>query len=206
MLQAIAKLIDFDPNIFDHGAIIEDFTHKFARSWVNIDGEYYRINALYQDDDDNYKLKCSDIDDDIQYIQVNRIRKITPFMPETGLYKSKYGLVYLSRVPARQWLKSYAEGKNYKLTPLAHGIGDGLPNTRNTILDPASEFHRETMIDSSNQIWLHWRRVGTLDRHTIYLDNDKFLKEITELWPQYQITSGAKPQPAQRVEKLILDF
>lgn len=204
MLDVIAKLVDFDPRRFDTGQIIEDFHHKFSNSWVIIDGEFQRVNNLYQDDDDAFILKTTDLDGDNQYLKVDRIREIKKHMPKTGLYKSEYGLLYLHRVPARQWLKSYAEGKNYRITPLS-GVN---PNTKNTVLNDESEYHPETMLDAYHRVWLHWKQVGHLvpREHTIYLDSDKFTKEIQELWPQYRITSDAKPQPARRDEELITDF
>lgn len=208
MLEVIANLIEFDPDVFEDSQILEDFNHKFLNSWVNIDGKFQRVISLYQDDDEQYVLKTSNLEGDSEYLKLNRIRKITKHMPETGLYKSKYGLLYLARLPARQWLKSYAEGKNYRLHALAQGKDGGTPNTRNTVLNPDSEYNRETMIDDYNQVWLHWRNVGTLDKrsHTIYLATNTFIKEITELWPQYQITSGAKPRLDQQDAKLITDF
>lgn len=206
MLDIIAKLIDFDPQIFSPSQIIEDFSHKFAGSWVSIDDDFYKVLSLYEDDDSTYKLKVSNLDGDNQYLNIKHIRKITPFLPPTGLYKSVHGVAYLSRLPARQWLKSFADNKNYKCTTLATTAG--IPNARNTILSPEAQFHQETMLDHAGCVWLHWRNVGKLDgrKNTIYLNDDTFLKEITELWPQYQITSAAKPQPVLLDERLITDF
>lgn len=207
MLDVIAKLVDFDPDIFSHQAIQQDFEHKFVGSWVNIDGKFFRVVHLYHDDDEDYVLKVADLKADNHYLKVSQIHKITKHMPETGLYKSKHGVLYLSRIPARQWLKSYAEGKNYQIHLLTRN-GDTVPNTHNTVLNPESEFHRETMIDHDNNVWLHWKKVGKLDKRTyqINLQDDTFSKEIQELWPQYRITSGAEPQPVPLDGELITDF
>lgn len=200
MLQQIADLVEFDLKRFSPEQVIDDLNHKFHNSWLKIDGKYYKFrNAGF-----SRNLPYLDLELDGADITLKELKTIEKVLPKTGLYASKESLIYLYRVPYRQWIKSLAIGQNYKTKILVnkHPLG---PALFNTILIPNPTYAKETII-YDNKVFLHWKEVGRVEEGTIVVTDNLFFEEVKELWKyEYQISLEAKRhQP--KVEKLILDF
>lgn len=205
MLQQIAELIDFDPKVFIGQQIVEDFNHKFQKSILKIDGKHHIISIL-----EDRKVRCGvelilhtlDAYGDAHTVKhINRIERV---LPQTGLYSSNKGLLYLYRLPKRQWIKSLSINNNYKTFILDHGDQGEAPDIWDTVLIDNPTYAKETLIYKNN-VYLHWKKVGKIQDSKIYVTNEKFFEEIKELWKQYPIILGAAPQ-LQKAEKLVLDF
>lgn len=208
MIEAIAELIEFDTDLFENQQIMEDFNHKFHGSWIEVNGIPHKLEQVEIHDGDNYRiiLHTTDLKQNEKVFDHDDVISLKRITPQTGLYLSDWGLVYLSRLPHRQWIKSFFPGQNYQVHVLQRSPNKPVaPNARNTVLNPKAAFHKESMI-YQNAVWLHWRKVGTVKDDMIKLASNKFQKEIKELWPQYLITLDAKPQPALQVANLITDF
>lgn len=197
MLNVIAKFMDYDPLLTSKDDIYSDFLHKYRDTYILINNEFYYVTNLHGNT--LYVLTLNNEEKDFGADDIHVIEK---FMPETGLYKSDTGLLYLYRIPARQYLKSFAPGQNYETIVLENRKGT---TVKSNVLVSDPNFYPETCIFDKN-VYLGWIKVGTKGIRTIYLEKPQFLEEIRELWPQYMITTEPNPQQKHTEEKLILDF
>lgn len=200
-IDLLAKLVDFDQNYFSPHDIIDEFNHKYGNSFLNVDGVPFHIKrASIQEDEDH--------EDDNDYVlletymgdNIRQVLEIAPIHPPTGLYASKRGLLYLYRIPQRQWIKSFSPNRNYGVNTL---LGD--PTVMNTVLVRNPKYAKESIIHD-NKVFLHWKYVADLSNGMITMKNKHFTKEIKELWPQYRILLAADPLPGQQDADLQLDF
>jgi len=114
-------------------------------------------------------------------------------------------LIYLYRLPKRQWIKSFSIGANYNALVLQQETADTPPTSWNTVFTADHVYQKETII-YKDIVYLHWLPVGKVIDDTIFVSNKNFIEEVKELWsPQFQIILDANP-PQQREESLILDF
>lgn len=204
MLNKIAKFIDFDPNRQGAGAIIEEFNHKYKESWLLVDGKPTLIHK-FSFNGENFSLTMTPLGKMAdQYLEITTIE---PFVPKTGLYGNKDGLIYLHRLPQRQWTKGFCLNKNYISKTLVKRDGIRDINVIKHLTHNETQYAAESIIHSE-KVFLHWKRVGDfkLDTGKIHLKNNVFLKELQELWPQLPITLDAVHQSKPMEEKLILDF
>lgn len=201
MLQEIAELIDFDPKVFIEQQIVEDFNHKFQNSILKIDGKHHIISILEKNAGKLVLLTLDAYGDAHTVKHINRIERV---LPQTGLYSSNKGLLYLYRLPKRQWIKSLSINNNYKTFILNHGDQGEAPDIWDTVLIDNPTYAKETLIYKNN-VYLHWKKVGKIQDSKIYVTNKNFFEEIKELWKPYPIILGAVPQ-LQKEEKLVLDF
>ena len=204
MLNKIADLIEFDPNRFSSDAIITEFNHKFVESILKIDGAYHKVTGLLVENGKPLLWTISKSNE-----AENKLKAITTIekvQPKTGLYSSKHGLLYLYRLPKRQWIKSLALRKNYEAQELALNE-NSRPTIYNTVLIDNAKYDKESIIHD-DVVYLHWRAVGrVVEGDTILVTNPIFLEEIKELWnSQYRIILDANHQPQKVDAKLILDF
>jgi hypothetical protein len=198
LVDIIAKFTDYDTNKTDEGEIIADFLHKYKMTTVKINGFYRTIRSA----DNTYLFTTDEKRGSIEY-KASEIKSLEKLMPATGLYASKYGLVYLTRLPQRQWLKSFCLDKNYAMLYLDNPTGE--ITVENTIFNPL-HFDEETLIYNDN-LYIGWKNVGKLvSKDKVFLVKPQFKEEIEELWPQLKITSEANSQPKYMDERLMLDF
>lgn len=202
MLQQIADLVEFDLDRFSENQVIEDFNHKFNRAILKIDGAYLKVSHL---EARPKGLSLYTFDKKGEEVVIKGANSIEKVLPKTGLYSSPYGLLYLYRLPKRQWIKSLSLGNNYNIHVLATGLKEEMPSIYDTVLVDKPTYDKESVI-YKNIVYLHWKKVGKLVHDTIVVTKEKFIEEIKELWnQQYQITLDVKHQP-QKAERLIVDF
>lgn len=202
MLQQIADLVEFDLNRFSEGQVLEDFNHKFQNSILKIDGTYLKVSHLERLEKE---LLLYAVDKEDNEIKIKELKTIEKVLPKTGLYSSKYGMLYLYRMPKRQWIKSLKIGANYDIHTLMAGVNDKIPTIWNTVLAEEHEYNKESMI-YRDIVYLHWTKVGKVVDKTILVTKEKFIEEIKEIWnQQYQIISDAN-NLRRKAERLTLDF
>jgi hypothetical protein len=205
MLKKIAKFIDFDLARMGAGPAIEEFNHKYAGSWCLVNKQPTFINKLKPDVHGNIRLIVSNLDGTT--ITLDKIDSIDTLAPKTGLYANKDSLIYLYRIPNRQWTKGLAFGANYSYKRLlgARNLSD--INAVKLVTDPDISYAKESLI-IDDRVYLHWKQVGTFNEESqkIHLTNNHFLRELQEIWPQLQITLDAQPHKNVMEERLILDF
>jgi hypothetical protein len=201
LIDSIAKFMDFDRKKVQDAVILTEFQHKYQHTTVKINGIYHTIQVI-----DNNLLYAQELETGNGQIY-KEIDTIEAAHPPTGLYASEHGLLYLSRLPYKQWKKSLYLGENYNITVLKRGKTKENPNLVNTVFNKHNEYHPET-IEYQGEIWLGWVKVGVLDKDDgiIRVEKPTFKEEITELWTQYPVILGLKPQPKPMVAELILDF
>lgn len=205
MINKIAKLLDFNLDVMGIDNIIEEFNHKYKSSWVLLDKEPIFIHKLSHKLDNTYELLLSKLEKQAE--QVTNIKAIENFLPKTGLYANSKDLIYLYRLPNRQWTKSFSIGANYAYKRLK-GVNRFDDYTLvNILTNPDTIYEKETCI-FGDCVYLHWKKVGIFNepRQTIYVTDNRFIKELNELWPQFQISLDAKPQINIMGENLILGF
>ena len=203
MLNKIADFIEFNVNRQGYAAVIEEFNHKYANSWILLNGTPHLIHQIKQNGQKLVASPMGELSKD--YTDIKSIQNITP---KTGLYANKERLVYLYRIPNRQWTKGFSAGNNYQYKSLAKDpTVRGDINIIKHLFDPTTVFQPETMI-FDDKVFLHWQKIGNLNPLSgkIHVNNNRFIKELEELWPQYRITLDALNQPKDMDVKLILDF
>jgi len=200
LIDSIAKFMDFDRKKVRDDVIVTEFHHKYQHTIVKVNGIYRTIQLL-----ENDLLYVKELDG--INLMLDEIESIESVNPPTGLYASEHGLLYLSRLPFRQWKKSIYSGENYMVTVLKRVKGKDSPHLVNTVFNKHNEYQPET-IEHQGEIWLGWIKVGVFDKEDgiIRLEKPTFKEEITELWTQYPVILGLKPQPKPMVAELILDF
>jgi hypothetical protein len=200
LIDSIAKFMDFDRKKVQDAVILTEFQHKYQHTVVKINGIYHTIQVV-----DNNLLYAKELETDLGQIY-KEIESIESVNPPTGLYASEHGLLYLSRLPYRQWKKSLYVVENYSITVLKVAKGKS-PHLINTVFSKHNEYHPET-IEYQGEIWLGWVKVGVLDKDDgiIRVEKPTFKEEITELWTQYPVILGLKPQQKRMDAELILDF
>jgi hypothetical protein len=202
MLNKIADLVEFDRERFSEAQIIEDFNHKFHRSILKIDGEYRTVSLLQSR---ARGLTLDVFNEKGDELGIKYLKTIEKVLPATGLYSSDKGLLYLYRIPRRQWVKSLSLNQNYKVQMIERGPMGEVPSIYDTVLVDNPRYAKESLIHNNN-VYLHWKRVGKVKNGALVVTNKNFLEEIKELWnTQYQTITEAD-LPPQKVEKLILDF
>lgn len=193
--------MDFDRKKVQDAVILTEFQHKYQHTLVKINNIYHTIQVF-----DNNLLYAQELETGNRqaYKEIDSIESV---LPPTGLYASEHGLLYLHRLPYRQWKKSLYLGENYNITVLKRGKTKESPNLVNTVFNKEHEYQPET-IKYQNEIWLGWIKVGVLDKDDdiIRLEKATFKEEITELWTQYPVILGLKPQPKHMDVELMLDF
>jgi hypothetical protein len=201
LIDSIAKFMDFDRKKVQDAVILTEFQHKYQHTIVKINNIYHTIQVV-----ENNLLYAKELETDLGQIY-KEIESIESVLPPTGLYASEHGLLYLSRLPFRQWKKSLYVGENYHITVLKRGKTKESPNLVNTVFSKEHEYQLET-IKYENEIWLGWIKVGVFEpvQGVIWLEKPTFKEEITELWTQYPVILGLKPQPKPMDVELMLDF
>jgi len=177
LLDNIAKLLDFKTNQLN--LIKTEFNHKFAETWMRIDGEAVYINTytdgLISTLNKNFNVKEN--------------HTIEPIILEPGLYTNNRSLYYVKRIPQKQWYKSFRPGSNTHLELLA---GPRLQNNAQIL----TLTHYKESCFFQNHLYLHHIIVGGMGEFgRVYLQFPQFEKEIKELWPQLKITLEPMPQP-----------
>ena len=202
MLQQIADLVEFDRERFSEDQILEDFNHKFHNSVLKIDGQFLTASLANKKNGIVFLHAFNNKGEELAITKAKTIEKVRP---PTGLYSSPKGLLYLHRIPKRQWIKSFSLNNNYRVIALKKGKEGSIPAVFDTILVDTPTYAKESMI-YDNDVYLHWAKVGKVVNDTLYVTNKNFFEEIKELWnQQYQIILDADNQ-LQKAEKLILDF
>ena len=203
MLYKIADFIEFNPNRQGLAAVIEEFNHKYANSWLLLNGTPHLIHQIKQNGQKLIASPMGELSKD--YTDIKSIQNITP---KTGLYANKERLVYLYRIPNRQWTKGFSTGNNYQYKSLAKDANvKGDVNIIKHLFDPTTRYHPESMI-FDGKVFLHWQKIGYTDNNSgkIHVNNNRFIKELEELWPQYRITLDAHNPPKDMDARLITDF
>jgi hypothetical protein len=201
LIDSIAKFMDFDRKKVTDAVIVTEFQHKYQHTIVKINNIYHTIQVV-----DDALLYAQELETGMGQVY-KEIDSIESVNPPTGLYASEHGLLYLSRLPYRQWKKSLFVGENYNITVLKRGKTKESPNLVNTVFSKEHEYQLET-IKYEDEIWLGWIKVGVFDKDDgiIRLEKPTFKEEITELWTQYPVILGLKPQPKPMDVELMLDF
>lgn len=204
MLKKIARFIEFDLKRLGVGAVQEEFNHKYKDSWLVINDKLMLVAGLHVRGV-RVELHASPVGEGGLILE--DIQSIAPFNPKTGLYSAPEGLIYLHRVPARQWTKGFKIGKNYQHKTLIRANPNRDVNVVKLLNHKDVQYHPETQL-FQNKLFLHWKHVGDFKEETqkLHLKNNHFIKEIQELWPQLQITLDAVSPKKPMVERLILDF
>ena len=206
MLKKIAKLLDFNIERMGVGHIIEEFNHKYRNSWLLINNTPMLITKLKTNMEGKTVLLASSFTARSHIVE--NVESIQAVHPKTGLYANGDTLIYLYRTPYRQWTKGFALGQNYKYSVLEDNGKDIYDTTVAKIaLSPESDYAEESLI-FQDKVYLHWKKVGTFNEptETIHLSNNRFLKEIEELWKPLAVTLDAKYHKNVMEEKLMLDF
>lgn len=181
MIEDIAKFIDFNPKMHDDNKIINEFIHKYENTYLWINNKLTKIVSILQNPDTGiWELNEN----------ILNIESIREFTPKTGLYFDNNWLIYLYRVPKRQWKKSFAFKENYDaiiLQPKKTILSS--KTLVNFITDKNTDYAKESAIYNNN-VYLHTVTVGTVDRKTLLIQ-DRYQKEIEELWKQYKVISVA---------------
>lgn len=200
MLKQIADLVEFDLDRFTEEQVVTEFNHKFSGTILKVDGKYITITYLKNRVG---KLSLYWMSPEFKEEVITKLTTIEKVMPKSGLYASEHGLLYLHKLPKRQWLKSFKIESNYNLLVLATHRGE--LTLFNTVLVDNPIYQKESII-YRDKVYLHWKVVGELFDGIIHVTNKNFFEEVKELWnQQYQVTLEAKPRQ-QKEEKLILDF
>jgi hypothetical protein len=205
MWDKIARFIDYDENRMSHEQIREEFNHKYANSWVLINGEPTQVIILKNRNDGNAELWITNTKGEAT--KLPKLLTIARFTPKTGLYSNSKYLLYLYRIPNRQWTKGFALGANYASHLLESPDKFEDKDLLELILNPETIYSPESVIFKNN-IYLHWKKIGTYNEMTqrLHLKDDHFKKEIEEIWKPYKVTLDQLPQKNAMEEKLMLDF
>jgi hypothetical protein len=202
MLKKISKFLDFDPERVGTGLILDEFNHKFGNSWVLLEGLPTLIKDLYINEEGFPILRIIKHKEEATII--NDFTTIENFSPKTGLYSLEDTLLYLKRIPNKQWRKGFCMGSNYEIIQLK---GRDRQNSIDIIINPKTKYNTETIIHKK-ELYLHWKYIGNVDniKRTITLFNNHFEKETKELWKQYKVGLEV-PFPKNAMEEnLIMDF
>lgn len=185
-LEVIAQFMDFE--LKQYKLIQEEFNHKYTGTILKINGEYTRISGC----------SCTPNNCVIYGINTYDPISIEEWNPEVGLYLYKNKeLVFISRLPERQYLKSFKSGANYSIERL-NSIG---PKQRAAEFNPNELQFQGIHCIFNNTLYLFKHEIGLVDKKTIYLFPDyfkKFNKDIEELCPNYNITSLTSLNPLPR--------
>ena len=104
LLQNIYELLDFSKQT-DLTIVLNEFTHKFKHTIVKINDKLETIkhidNVILLTDKNKYPL--------------NSDTKIETFLPESGWYQDKTCTIFLSKLPQRQWNKSFSLDQTHKI-------------------------------------------------------------------------------------------
>jgi len=131
MLNKIADLVEFDLDRFSPDQVIEDFNHKFSGSILKINDKYYKVDTARYKNGAVILYLYTQEGKEIIITQAHSIERVTP---KTGLYASDNGLLYLYRMPKRQWIKSLSIGNNYRIEVLDTGVNGSIPVLWDTVL------------------------------------------------------------------------
>ena len=202
MFKKLGKFLDLDLNRMGEALILDEFNHKFSRSWVLLDGIPTNIIKLFVKETGEPVLTIVKHKEKVTNIQ--DFTTIENLSPKTGLYSLEDTLLYLRRVPYKQWTKGFSPGNNYEIIPLR-----GLDKQSNIdiIFNPKTSYNAETIIHKKD-LYLHWKCIGNVDANKkhITLFNDHFEKETKELWKLYKVTLGVPLHKNAMGENLIMDF
>jgi hypothetical protein len=182
MPKRIAELVGFDLERFSIVQALEEANKKFVSTWVLINGTPCRILGF---DKTTFTFE-NNKNKDGKVLKYSDIISISAVMPETGLYSTSQGLYYIGRLPRRQWLKSYALGRNY----VAHPLLDCTSVNPSVDLILSKENHKfnKTALFHNNILFLKWKKIGHYDKNgTTVLSTLKYLNEIKQIWPQFRV-------------------
>ena len=202
MLKKISKFLDFDPERVDKNLILDEFNHKFGKSWILLDGLPTYIIELCINEEGSPVLVI--VKHKEQATTIHDFTTIENFSPKTGLYSLEDTLLYLKRIPHKQWRKGFSIGSNYEVISLK---GREKQGSIDIIVNPKTNYNTETIIHKK-ELYLHWKYIGNVDniKKTITLFNNHFEKETKELWKQYKVGLEV-PFPKNAMEEnLIMDF
>lgn len=199
MLKQIAEFIDYDVDRFSEGDILTEFDHKYRGSYIKLNNTLGKFIKFTLGKGIYFRNSTTGIESIVKHID-----SIEAYHPKTGLYMNKGSLVYLHRMPNRQWIKSFSPGNNYTAYWLSFG---DIEDVATLLSNPDTEYAEESIIHN-NKIYLLWKEVGVANTaaRNIHLYNDTFIEEIRELWKQYRVTLDAPPQQKPMDENLIVDF
>lgn len=176
-LEVIAQFMDF--NIKQHKLIQEEFNHKYTGTILKVNDNYTTVSGCACTPN-----HCTIFGKD-PYDPVS----IEEWNPEVGIYLHKdRELLFISRLPERQYLKSFKLGANYNVEKIySSEIRQSLFN-----LNPNDLKFLGIHCIFNNTFYLFKHEIGLVERKNIFLFPDyfkKFSRDIEELCPNYNITS-----------------
>lgn len=170
-LEVIAQFMDFDKKSI---ALIEaEFRHKYDGTILKINNKYVTISGINIEKDMIYTIEFGGMIPNT----------IEEYNPEIGLYATKTNLIFISRIPQRQYLKSFKFNANYQLTRL-----DGIYG----IFNPEKYEYKGICTIFNSKVFLYKKQIGIAENKTIYLYPpyyDKYKLDVKELCPNYKIIS-----------------
>lgn len=180
LLNNISKLTDYSEKFFSKNTIIEEFINKFSGTYIYVNGSLVYISYISVD-------KCSFISKVGSFnIKMEEECHLELFLPKTGLYKYKESLFYLSRLPKKQFFKSFLLNRNYDLEPLFGNY---------PVIDPlflSSMEYLGTYTIFNDTCWIFNTMVGTKIsiNKVIYIKplHNIYIPDIKLLWKPYKIS------------------
>jgi hypothetical protein len=113
--------------------------------------------------------------------KIIKVKTIAPWLPESGLYITKKGDPwYITKVPKRQWLKSFAFSF-YEIQDLSGWVED--PK-----LEDVHECKRVSIgVDKCGQIFHNKTHIGYIEKSNIVCTNSLYEQELRD-WNNYDLT------------------
>lgn len=175
-LEVIAQFMDFDPK--QYRLIQAEFVHKYKDTIIKVNNTFIKVaNCICT------STNCTIFGTNGSYDP----EKIEEWNPEVGLYVYKKNtLLFIQRIPERQYLKSFKIGANYLVSILE--------KTNYRVLGEmdANELEFKGMCCTfNNYLYLLHKKIGLVEENTIYLFPEyynNFLNDVKELCPNYNIT------------------
>lgn len=146
---------------------------KLAETYMFVNGELSLVFDLTSSNKIGVYLKNGDK----SYILDKNIQTLDVWLPETGLYfDSKGSLIYVSKVPKRQWLRSYSP--NF-YNSIHVETKNGVKWT--SLSDVAKSKKHDIAVDSRGNIWHHTMKIGYVkDSQTYTCTNQMFKQELID--------------------------